>query len=39
LCKGCGCCVPTCPQGALGVRGYTDQQVKAMIDAMEVRNG
>lgn len=39
MCKGCGCCVPACPQGALGVKGYTDQQIRAMIDAMEVRNG
>jgi len=39
LCKGCGCCVPACPEGALGVKGYTDQQIKAMIDAMEDRNG
>jgi heterodisulfide reductase subunit A len=39
LCKGCGCCVPACPQGALGVRGYTDRQIRAMIDAMEARNG
>jgi heterodisulfide reductase subunit A len=35
LCKGCGCCVPACPEGALYVKGYSDQQVKAMIDAME----
>jgi len=39
LCKGCGCCVPVCPDGALGVKGYTDQQVRAMIDAMEVSYG
>ncbi|MBN2576525.1 MAG: CoB--CoM heterodisulfide reductase iron-sulfur subunit A family protein [Deltaproteobacteria bacterium] len=34
LCKGCGCCVPACPKGALGVKGYTDRQIRAMIDAM-----
>jgi len=35
LCKGCGCCVPACPKDALGVKGYTDSQIRAMIDAME----
>ncbi len=36
VCKGCGCCVPVCPDNALQVRGYTDLQIRAMIDAMEV---
>jgi heterodisulfide reductase subunit A len=36
LCKGCGCCVPVCPDNALYIKGYTDQQIRAMIDAMEV---
>ncbi len=35
LCKGCGCCVPVCPENALYIKGYTDQQIRAMIDAME----
>jgi heterodisulfide reductase subunit A len=35
LCKGCGCCVPVCPEDALYIKGYTDQQIRAMIDAME----
>jgi len=34
LCKGCGSCVPLCPDNAIEVRGYTDEQMKAMIDAM-----
>ena len=34
LCKGCGGCVPLCPEHAIEVRGYTDEQIKAMIDAM-----
>jgi heterodisulfide reductase subunit A len=39
LCKGCGCCVPACPQDALEIEGYTDSQIRAMIDAMEVLYG
>ena len=35
-CKGCGCCVPVCPENALAIKGYTDEQVRAMINAMEV---
>jgi len=35
VCKGCGCCVPVCPENALQIKGYTDLQVRAMIDAME----
>jgi heterodisulfide reductase subunit A len=34
LCKGCGGCVPFAPDDAIEVRGYTDQQIKMMIDAM-----
>ena len=34
LCKGCGSCVPLCPENAIEVRGYTDQQIRAMIGAM-----
>jgi heterodisulfide reductase subunit A len=32
-CKGCGGCVPVCPKDAIDLQGYTDAQVKAMIDA------
>jgi len=35
-CKGCGCCVPVCPENALAIKGYTDEQIRAMINAMEV---
>jgi heterodisulfide reductase subunit A2 len=34
LCKGCGACVPACPDNAIDVRGYTDQQIRATIDAL-----
>jgi heterodisulfide reductase subunit A len=33
LCKGGGVCVPVCPQNAIELRGYTDGQIKSMIDA------
>jgi heterodisulfide reductase subunit A len=33
-CKGCGACVPVCPLDALDLEGYTDAQMKAMIDAL-----
>jgi heterodisulfide reductase subunit A2 len=33
-CKGCGGCVPVCPSDAIDLQGYTDAQVKAMIDGM-----
>jgi heterodisulfide reductase subunit A len=34
LCKGCGACVGSCPAGALTQKGYRDDQIYAMIDAM-----
>lgn len=34
VCKGCGGCAPVCPQNALELRGYTDSQVKSMIDGL-----
>jgi heterodisulfide reductase subunit A2 len=33
-CKGCGGCVPSCPAGAIDLKGYTDAQVRAMIDGL-----
>ncbi|MDI6711534.1 MAG: CoB--CoM heterodisulfide reductase iron-sulfur subunit A family protein [Bacillota bacterium] len=33
LCKGCGACAAVCPHRALGVRGYTVEQMAAMVDA------
>ena len=33
-CKGCGGCVPLCPEQAIDLRGYTDRQVTSMIDGL-----
>jgi heterodisulfide reductase subunit A len=33
-CKGCGGCVPACPEEAIDLQGYTDAQVRAMIDGL-----
>jgi heterodisulfide reductase subunit A len=34
LCKGGGPCVPVCPEGAIDLKGYTDRQVRSMIESM-----
>jgi heterodisulfide reductase subunit A len=34
LCKGEGACVPVCPKQAVSVKGYTNDQVRSMIDAL-----
>ncbi len=33
-CKGCGGCVPVCPVDATDLLGYSDAQIKSMIDGM-----
>jgi heterodisulfide reductase subunit A len=33
-CKGCGGCVPVCPMSAIDLEGYTDAQIRAMIDGL-----
>jgi heterodisulfide reductase subunit A len=33
-CKGCGGCVPVCPRNAIDLEGYTDAQIRAMIDGL-----
>jgi heterodisulfide reductase subunit A len=33
-CKGCGMCLPVCPVNAVQLRGFTDAEIEAMIDAM-----
>ena len=35
-CKGCGGCTPICPENAIDLLGYTDAQVRSMIDGMAV---
>ena len=35
-CKGCGGCTPVCSVDAIDLRGYTDAQVRAMIDGLMV---
>ncbi|MDP8240204.1 MAG: FAD-dependent oxidoreductase [Candidatus Hatepunaea meridiana] len=34
LCKGGGVCIPDCPEDAIEIKGYTDQQIRSMIDAL-----
>jgi heterodisulfide reductase subunit A2 len=34
VCKGCGGCVPVCPDDAIDLLGYTDVQMRAMIDSL-----
>jgi len=33
LCKGAGPCVPVCPNDAIAIEGFRDDQILAMIDA------
>ena len=33
-CKGCGGCVPVCASDAVDLQGYTDAQIKSMIDGL-----
>jgi heterodisulfide reductase subunit A len=34
VCKGCGGCVPVCRDDAIDLLGYTDVQMRAMIDGL-----
>jgi heterodisulfide reductase subunit A2 len=34
MCKGCGACAPVCPEEAIDLLGSTDEQIRAMIDAL-----
>ncbi|MCK5467642.1 MAG: 4Fe-4S binding protein, partial [Cyclobacteriaceae bacterium] len=33
-CKGCGACLPVCPEDAIELLGYTNSEIEAMIDAI-----
>ena len=35
-CKGCGGCVPVCPKDAIDLLGYSDAQIRSMIDALSM---
>jgi heterodisulfide reductase subunit A len=34
LCKGCGLCVASCRSGAIRLRGFDNDQIFAMIEAI-----
>lgn len=36
-CKGCGACMPLCPEDAIDLLGYTNPEIEAMIDAIASR--
>lgn len=35
-CKGCGGCVPVCPTDAIDLLGYSDAQIRSMIEALSL---
>ncbi len=39
LCKGCGLCVASCRSGAIHLRGFDNNQIFAMLDAISLKTG
>lgn len=36
-CKGCGACMPLCPEDAIDLLGYTNREIESMIDAIAAK--
>ena len=34
ICQGCGCCTVACPSGAMDLKGFTNRQIMAEVDAI-----
>ncbi len=34
VCQGCGCCTVACPSGAMNLKGFTNKQIMAEVDAI-----
>ena len=34
VCQGCGACTVTCPSGAMDLKGFSNQQIMAEVDAI-----
>ena len=34
ICQGCGACTVVCPSGAMDLKGFTNQQIMAEVDAI-----